>query len=258
MSVEVLDLAPAARDPFEVDLERFHGPLDLLLHLIRNQDIDIFDIPISRITAQFLHAIRDMGRMELERAGEFLEMAATLVRIKAQMLFPRRGDEEEGEDPRAELVRRLLEYEHFREAARLLERAERERARLFARGHVEVRPKPALADLPLETTWQEVWDAAVRMDERLSELRAVHTVHGRSVRIEDQMNEVVDALVEKRRVEFAALVSRWGTRIHSVATLLACLELGKRSVVRLRQTQPFSSLWIYRARERAEEAVPSA
>jgi chromatin segregation and condensation protein Rec8/ScpA/Scc1 (kleisin family) len=79
----------------------------------------------------------------------------------------------------------------------------------------------------------------------------VHTVHGRAVKIEDQMNEVVDALIEKRRVEFAALVSRWGTRIHAVATLLACLELGKRNVVRLRQANPFASLWIYRARERA-------
>lgn len=248
--METLELAPAARDPFEVDLERFHGPLDLLLHLIRNQDIDIFDIPISRITAQFLAAIRTMGRMELERAGEFLEMAATLVRIKAQMLFPRRAGEEEGDDPRADLVRRLLEYEHFREAARLLERAERERSRLFARGHVEVRPQPRLSELPLETTWDEVWEAALRMQDRLAELRAVHTVHGRPVKIEDQMNEVVDALTLKRRIEFAALVARWGTRIHSVATLLACLELGKRSVVRLRQAEPFSALWIYRARER--------
>ena len=247
-----MELQLAARDPFEIDLERFHGPLDLLLHLIRGQQIDIFDIPISRITAQFLAAIRGMGRMELERAGEFLEMAATLVRIKAQMLFPRRAGEEEGEDPRAELVRRLLEYEHFREAARLLEKAERERARLFRRGWVEVRPAPRLADLPLETTWSEVWDAALRMAERLAEVQAVHTVHGRPVKIEDKMNEVVDALVERPRVEFNALVDKWGTRIHAVATLLACLELGKRSVVRLRQAQPFASLWIYRARERAQ------
>lgn len=242
--------APAARDPFEVDLDRFHGPLDLLLHLIRNQDIDIFDIPISRITEQFLAALRNVERLELERAGEFLEMAATLVRIKAQMLFPRHGDEDEGDDPRADLVRRLLEYEHFREAARLLEKAERERARLFRRGYVEVRPAPRLADLPLETTWAEVWEAALRMAERLAEVQAVHTVHGRPVKIEDKMNEVVDALVERPRIEFTTLVDKWGTRIHAVATLLACLELGKRSVVRLRQAQPFASLWIYRARER--------
>lgn len=250
MDVPQLEIA---RDPFEIDLDRFHGPLDLLLHLIRNQDIDIFDIPISRITQQFLAAIRDLQRLELERAGEFLEMAATLVRIKAQMLFPRPPGEEDADDPRADLVRRLLEYEHFREAARLLERAERERARLFSRGFVEVRPQPRLADLPLETTWDEVWDAAVRMHERLAEAQAVHTVHSRAVKVEDQMNEVVDALAEQRRLEFAVFVAKWGTRIHSVTTLLACLELGKRSVVRLRQAQPFSSLWIYRARERGDE-----
>lgn len=245
--------AAAERDPFAIDLERFQGPLDLLLHLIRNQDIDIFDIPIARITQQFLAAIRDLQRLELERAGEFLEMAATLVRIKAQMLFPRPAGEDEGDDPRAELVRRLLEYEHFREAARLLERAERMRSRLFSRGYVEVRPQPRLSELPLETVWQDVWDAALRMQERLAEALVVHTVHGRQVRIEEKMDEVVDALAEKRRVEFAALVERWGTRIHAVATLLACLELGKRNVVRLRQNVPFDPLWIYRARERREQ-----
>jgi segregation and condensation protein A len=241
------ELATAARDPFEIDLERFHGPLDLLLHLIRNQDIDIFDIPISRITEQFLAAIQGVERLELERAGEFLEMAATLVRIKAQMLFPRAPGDEDDEDPRADLVRRLLEYEHFREAARLLERAERERSRLFARGFVEVRPAPRLADLPLETTWQDVWEAAQRMQERLAERQAVHHVSGRPVKIEEQMNAVVDALALRQRVEFAQLVAQWGTRIHAVATLLACLELGKRNVVRLRQNVPFDPLWIYRA-----------
>ncbi|HEX5726116.1 MAG TPA: segregation/condensation protein A [Longimicrobiaceae bacterium] len=236
------------RDPFEVDLERFHGPLDLLLHLIRNQDIDIFDIPIARITEQFLRAVQGVERLELERAGEFLEMAATLVRIKAQMLFPRRGGDDEEADPRAELVRRLLEYEHFREAARLLERAERERARLFRRGFVEVRPVPQPADLPLETTWDEVWEAALRLDERLAAAAAVHTVRGREIRIEDKIAEVMEALRAEKRVEFGRLVAPWGTRIHAVGSLLACLELARRSLVRLRQAAPFASLWIYRPR----------
>ena len=241
------------RSPFEVDLDRFHGPLDLLLHLIRNQDIDIFDIPIARITEQFLRAIQGVERLELERAGEFLEMAATLVRIKAQMLFPRRTEDGEEEDPRADLVRRLLEYEHFREAARLMERAERERARRFSRGFVEVRPAPKLADLPLHTTWDEVWDAARRLADRLAEqAAAVHTVHGREVRIEDSMSEVQTALERQARVEFAALVEPWGTRIHAVSLLLACLELAKRSAVRMRQSTPFAALWIYRAKKREE------
>jgi segregation and condensation protein A len=160
--------APAAEQPFVVELDRFQGPLDLLLHLIREQDIDIFDIPISRITAQFLAAIQDAGRLGLDRAGEFLEMAATLIRIKAQMLLPRRVDETgQLEDPRAELVRRLLEYEHFREVARRLEEAEADRARHHPRGWVPPRPEPAsLPPVELELTWEEVWAAALRMDER--------------------------------------------------------------------------------------------
>ena len=115
---------------FVVELQQFQGPLDLLLHLIREQDIDIFDIPIAEITAQFLRAIEGVEALGLDRAGEFLELAATLIRIKVQLLLPRRVDEETGEceDPRAELVRRLLEYEHFREAALRLTEAEAERA----------------------------------------------------------------------------------------------------------------------------------
>lgn len=249
-------MEPAAvqAGPFDIDLDRFHGPLDLLLHLIRNQDIDIFDIPISKITQQFLGAIRTLQRLELERAGEFLEMAATLVRIKAQMLFPRRGDDDEAEDPRADLVRRLLEYEHFREAARLLERAERQRSRIYARGFVEVRPAPRLADLPLETTWDEVQTALGALIERLNAPETVHHVRGREIKIDDKIHEILAALQLARRVEFAEIVAPWGTRLHAVASLLACLELAKRSMVRVRQSTPFATLWIYRAKQEREAA----
>ena len=127
-------------EPFVVDLERFSGPLDLLLHLIRSQDIDIFDIPISRITDQFQAALDEgIEQQDLDKAGEFLEMAATLVRIKAQLLLPRSGEIEWDEDPRAELVRRLLEYEHFREISHVLSSAEGDRSRHFGKGYVEPR-----------------------------------------------------------------------------------------------------------------------
>ncbi len=139
---------------FVVDVEQFQGPLDLLLHLIRQQDIDVFDIPIARITNQFLGAIAGIDAQELDSAGEFLEMAATLVRIKAQMLLPRH-EEEEDEDPRAELVRRLLEYEQIREIAQHLAAAEAERARMFGKGYVEDRPKAAPEERPLESEWEE-------------------------------------------------------------------------------------------------------
>jgi segregation and condensation protein A len=237
---------PAA-DPFQVELERFQGPLDLLLHLIRNQDIDIFDIPIARITEQFLRVIQGIERTELERAGEFLEMAATLVRIKAQMLFPRRTEEED-EDPRADLVRRLLEYEHFREAAIRLERAQRERARVHAKGFVEARPLAPLADAPLETRWEEVWAAALRLAERLDAPdEPVYRFATRPVRIEEKIDLVIATLQRLRRVEFAALIAPWGTRMHLVVSLLACLELAKRNALTLRQTAPFAPLWLVQA-----------
>lgn len=239
--------AEVSSDPFAVDIDRFQGPLDLLLHLIRNQDIDIFDIPISRVTEQFLAVIRGVTTLELERAGEFLEMAAMLVRIKAQMLFPRRSEDPEDEDPRADLVRRLLEYEHFREAATVLDGAERERARLFPRGFVEVRVSHRARDLPLQVEWREMWDAVLKMGDRLAEPPR-HTVQGRAVRIEDKMLLVREALRHSPRVEFTDLVAPWGTRMHAVAALLACLELAKRSAVRIRQSGPFAKLWVLRAR----------
>ncbi|MDQ3556320.1 MAG: segregation/condensation protein A, partial [Gemmatimonadota bacterium] len=148
-------MSDAAAGPYQVELERFQGPLELLLHLIRRQDLDIFDIPIARVAAQFLEAVRGVRQLPLEHAGEFLEMAATLVRIKAQMLFPRRGDEEEGEDPRAELVRRLLEWEHFRDAAEGLAQAEADSARRFGKGYVAPRPPAPATAAPLLSEWSE-------------------------------------------------------------------------------------------------------
>ncbi len=238
-------MAPALLDPYAVELERFQGPLDLLLHLIRKQEIDIFDIPISRITEQFLAAIQGAGQLDLERAGEFLEMAATLVRIKAQMLFPRRAEEDE-EDPRVELVRRLLEWEHFREVAARLEVAERARARHRPRGYVEERLPPRAAETPLQTEWSELWQAALRLAERLREQDPGYRVAGRPVRIEEKIDLVLAALRHAARVEFTTLVAPWGTRMHAVASLLACLELARRSTVRLGQSGPFTSLWVYR------------
>ena len=142
-----------ARENFlVVELDRFQGPLDLLLHLIRQQDVDIFHIPIARITDQFLAAVQGIRSDQLEGAGEFLEMAATLIRIKAQMLLPRQEGEED-QDPRAELVRRLLEYEQIREISSRLKTAEAERARRFTKGWVPARPRPEIADTPLKSTW---------------------------------------------------------------------------------------------------------
>ncbi len=239
-------------DPFAVDLERFSGPLDLLLHLIRKQDIDIFDIPIARVTGQFLEAIEELDRRDLERAGEFIEMAATLVRIKAQLLFPRREEEEE-DDPRAELVRRLLEYEHFREIARTLESAERERLRYHAKGYVPPRPRPPASAAPLETGWTEVWAALIGLAKRLEAVEPVYQPTHRPIRIEEKIDEIMSVLARRARIEFSVLVAPWGTRTHEVMSLLASLELAKRRSLKLRQSEPFAALWLYRG-ERSDAA----
>lgn len=231
---------------FVVELDRFQGPLDLLLHLIREQNIDVFDIPISDITAQFLRAIAGVETLGLDRAGEFLEMAATLIRIKAQMLLPRpTTDDGEAEDPRAELVRRLLEYEHFRDASRLLASAEADRIRHFAKGHVPPRPKPSYVDAPLELEWDEVWTAIMAMAERLKEHEA-HRVIPRAVPMESKIALILDTLSGHQRVEFARLVAPFADRLHSVVTFMAGLELAKRRMIALKQRAPFAPLWLYR------------
>jgi segregation and condensation protein A len=241
---------------FLVDIERFQGPLDLLLHLIRTQDVDIFDIPIAKITDQFLRAIDGLGQDGLDSAGEFLEMAATLIRIKAQMLLPRLEEDDE-EDPRAELVRRLLEYEQIREITQRLRVAEAERGRRFGKGYVPVRPRLPLADVPLETTWDEVYAAALRIE--MPQPRHVeHRVTPRAVSMEEKAVLILEALKESARVQFSRLLRGFREKSHGVMTFLAGLELGRRRLVVLRQAQPFAELWFYRREDEvgAAEAAP--
>ncbi len=237
---------------FLVDIERFQGPLDLLLHLIRTQDIDVLDIPVARITDQFLTAIKGLAADDLDGAGEFLEMAATLIRIKAQMLLPRPMDEEEG-DPRAELVRRLLEYEQIREISQRLRVAEADRARRFGKGYVPPRPKQPAADTPLETTWDEVFAAALLVETPIPGQRD-HRVTTRTVSMEEKSVLILAALKESSRVEFKHLMAGFHEKMHGVMTFLAGLELTRRRVLFLRQARPFSELWIYRRPDDDPEA----
>ncbi|MGH7553928.1 MAG: segregation and condensation protein A [Longimicrobiales bacterium] len=234
-------------------MERFQGPLDLLLHLIREQDIDIFDIPIAQITAQFLHAIEGVEVLGLDRAGEFLETAALLIRIKAQMILPRHGaDGEVLDDPRAELVRRLLEYEHFREAALRLESAELNRRRCFARGYTPTRSQPVVAS-ELRLSWDELFAAALSLADRPRRPED-HRVAARAVPVEEKMGLISRVLARVGRIEFRKLVAPFADKLHTVVTLLAGLELAKRREVALRQHEPFSTLWFYRRKDNTADA----
>jgi segregation and condensation protein A len=252
-----LDIAqqqPAVEGGFVVELDRFQGPLDLLLHLIREQDIDIFDIPISQITSQFLLAIQGVEQLGLDRAGEFLELAATLVRIKAQMLLPRRADATgEDEDPRAELVRRLLEYEHFREVAHRLDDAEAERRRHFSRGFIPPRSRPEPVYLPLELEWDDMWSAVLSIGER-ARIPAEHRVVARAVPLTEKLALITETLDRLTRVEFRALCMPYADKLHTVVTFMAGLELARLRVIQMRQREPFTELWLYRRNGQTHDA----
>lgn len=238
-------IATDATEPFVVALDRFQGPLDLLLHLIRSQNIDIFDIPIAQITDQFRRAIKGVEeRLSLERAGEFLEMAATLLRIKVQMLMPRRPGELFEEDPRAELVRQLLEYERFRELSRALWDAEAERAQHYGKGYVPPRPAPREVILTWDVTLDEFLEIARRLPPPPK--RSPHRATMRAVTIEEKMAALRDALAERARLTFDAFIAPFRTRMHAVTSLLACLELAKQRFLRLYQERAFRTLWISR------------
>jgi len=237
-------------EPFVVELDRFQGPLDLLLHLIRAQDVDIFDIPISQITSQFQAAIETgIDRLELDRAGEFLELAATLVRIKAQLLLPRRDEEDWGEDPRAELVRRLLEYEFFQEVSHVLGASEADRRRHHGKGYVEPRSRPEVGRGELTTTLEEFLEVAFALPEPIPEPR--HLAPVRVVTVEEKISAIRRNLGAARRFLFSRLFGSWSERQHVVAALLACLELAKQQILRLEQVTGFGSIWIF-ARDEAE------
>ncbi len=245
-----------ATEAFFVELDRFQGPLDLLLHLIRAQDIDIFDIPVSQITAQF-QTILDSGfeRLELDRAGEFLELAATLVRIKAQLLLPRHGDEDWGEDPRAELVRRLLEYEFFQEVSHVLGAAEADRRRHQGKGFIPPRELEKQVRGELATTLEEFLEIALALPAPIPE--PTHVAPVRVVTVEEKVSAIQRHLERSERLLFSRLFRSWRERPHVVAALLACLELAKQQILKIEQVKRFGSIWILRG-ERADAPCASA
>ena len=192
--------------PVVVKLERFEGPLDLLLHLIKRDEIDIYDIPISHITQQYLAYLDLMRSLDLEVAGEFLVMAATLMRIKAKMLLPAlpAGDEEEEGDPREELVQRLIEYRQFKEAAGTLRLREDERRLLFERGMLPGADEAG--PLPLApATLFDLLDALNRVMLRIPE-QSAYEVRGELYDVEEKMSLIARTVAERGEVSFSTLM----------------------------------------------------
>jgi segregation and condensation protein A len=220
-----------------VQLEIFEGPLDLLLHLIKKNEVSISDIPIAVITEQYLATLEMMESLNLDVAGEFLVMAATLVHIKSRMLLPladNEDDEEEGTDPRAELVRRLLEYQRFKDAADQLERRDVLSRDVFARAAAsaeEIDP-PAFREVSVF----ELLTALRRVMERLPK-DAVHEVSLEKITVREKMTLLLDILRAQGHTLFESLFAGVKTRMEVVVTFLAMLELVKARVIRVFQEE---------------------
>ena len=226
--------------PFVVELTQFSGPLDLLLSLIRDEQLDIRDIPIARIAEQFLARISTLA---LDEAAEYLEMAARLLRIKAQMLLPRNENDEAWEDPRAELVRRLLEYQQMREVVDVLDvRAESRRNR-FARAFVPEQAAPPAA--PLVLSLGELLGAVDRII-RAVRAPTMHDVVPRALDVDGAIATVRGVMATRTNARWTDLIASTAEPWEVLSLLLALLELARRGEVRIAQPRPFASVEIAR------------
>lgn len=238
-----------ADHPYQVRLDRFEGPLDLLLHLIKKDEIDIYDIPIALITKQYLEYLGVMKSLNLVVAGEFLVMAATLIQIKSRMLLPVEeldSADEEGPDPREELIRRLLEYKQFKDAAGRLDDRERLWREMFGTGPLPSNPAPT-RDLVLEqVTLFDLVDALQGLMARLPspQLMEIEPDH---LTVRDRMTAILGHLEGRESVTFLSLFESEGHRLVAIVTFLALLELIRIKVVRVFQTETFGAILVTRA-----------
>jgi segregation and condensation protein A len=229
-------------DALEVILEAFEGPLDLLLYLIRRQNLDILDIPVAEITRQYMDYIGLMHEMKLELAAEYLVMAAILAEIKSRLLLPRPPQAEAGEDdPRAELVRRLQEYERFKKAAEDIDRLPRmERDFVPAAAHV---PERQVIRLPPPVDLRELL-LALRDVMKRAELFGHHTIERQVLSVRNRMSDVLAVLEDREYHEFTTLFRVEEGRLGVVVTFLAILELAKEQLLEIVQNEPLAPIHV--------------
>ncbi len=238
----------------QVFLEAFEGPLDLLLYLIRRQNLDILDIPIAEVTRQYLEYIDLMEDMELELAGEYLLMAAMLAEIKSRMLLPRPGAElQEEDDPRAELVRRLQEYERFKRAAEDIDQLKRVERDTFV-AEAELVERKVVTVLP-EVTLKEMLLAFKDVIQRAA-MFASHQVSRERLSVRQRMSEIIERLQGPEFVGFSSLFRVEEGRMGVTVTFIAILELVREGLIELVQADTFAPLHVRGAVSRVD--VPAA
>ena len=228
-------------DALEVFLETFEGPLDFLLYLIKRQNLDILDIPIARITSQYMEYVELMSQIRLELAAEYLVMAATLAEIKSRMLLPKPASVDEEEDPRAELIRRLQEYERYKNAAEELREAPRLERDIFLTSaeppNLKIeRPLPQVELKELLLAFKEIM---MRVD-----VRSHHQIAREPLSIRERMTEILDRLRDHEFLKFEQLFTLEEGRAGVVVAFIAILELLKGSLIDMVQTEPLAPIHI--------------
>ena len=230
-----------------VKLQVFEGPLDLLLHLIEKNKVDIYDIPIVLITDQYLDYIRQMQREDLDVMSEFLVMAATLLDIKCRMLLPKEVNEDgEEEDPRAELVEKLIEYKMYKYMSYELKDRLEDASKIFYKGDTtpkevlryrpKVEPEELLEGLTLKRLHEIFGQVLRRQESRIDPIRSQFgTIKKEDVRLEDKLLEVADLARRRKRFSFRELLKKQKSRMQTIVTFLAMLELMKYGIVEAEQ-----------------------
>lgn len=233
-------------DSYSVHLDKFDGPLDLLLHLIKKNELDIFDIPIAVITRQYLDYIKLMKELNLEVAGDFLLMATTLLHIKSRTLLPKNEEEEEEEeqDPKAELVRRLLEYQRYKEAGQVIGARALLGREVFTNHSSDAELLAAEQEEgPLELTLFDLVEAFRNLLERIPKESFHQVAPADNFSVADCMNEILVQLQERESVQFDELVRDDLTREKIVVSFLALLELCRLKLIRIFQNSPCTPIW---------------
>lgn len=234
---------------YKIKLEIFEGPLDLLLYLVRKDHLNIYDIPIAKVAQQYLDYINLMQLLDLNIAGEFLVMAATLMQIKSKMLLPadeNAAQEEEPEDPRAELVKRLLEYEKFKEIAADLRQREIEQKEVFKRPKADI-DKDALKQGEKEVYFEAgIFDLINAFSAALKDIprEVFYEVIKDEFTIEEKIHDILHLLLLEQSVRLSQLFARAKNKIEIIVTFLAILELVRMKEIIARQTDAFQEIEI--------------
>ena len=234
---------------YKIKLDQFEGPLDLLLFFIKRDELNIYDIPISRITSEFLEYVNLIKLMDLEVAGDFILMASTLMHIKVRMLLPREVDERGEEiDPRADLIKALLEYKKYKEVAEDLTFLESNQRKLSFRGNYSEDEKTSPPEYDILLKNISIYDLAKAFKKVIEGIKpqVVHEIKKINVSLDEQIKFILDKIIEKGEIHFLSLVHSMKEKIRIVITFIALLELAKMERLGIKESPEFNDFVIYR------------